>query len=179
VNGNPVSLVDPRGTTPVGVVVGLLFGGAWNVLGNAGTIGEPGGPTFVSAFIGGTIGGVVGGAIDNPAVAAGLSGAITAWITAYGNGQSASAAIEAAVLSGSINFVAGGISGKILSEFGANEITQFMGGTAAGIWGANTVNILIPGANAAGMSSHGGGATVGGLPGRVAVPAAPYSGNQK
>jgi hypothetical protein len=173
------------GTTPLGVVVGLLFGGAWNVLANAGTIGEPGGPTFASAFIGGTIGGVVGGAIDNPALAAGLSGAITTGLTAYGSGQTLSAAIEAAALSGTLNAVAGGIAGKILGEIGANEVEQFMGGTAAGIWGANIVNILVPGANAAsgvgvgGMAAHGGGGTVGSLPGKVSVPAAPYSGNQK
>jgi RHS repeat-associated protein len=30
-----------------------------------------------------------------------------------------------------------------------------------------------------GISAHGGGGTVGGMPGRIAVPAAPYSGNQK
>jgi RHS repeat-associated protein len=183
--GNPVNATDPMGTTPLGVVVGLLFGGAWNVLANAGTIGEPGGPTFASAFIGGTIGGVVGGAIDNPALAAGLSGAITTGLTAYGSGQTLSAAIEAAALSGTLNAVAGGIAGKILGEIGANEVEQFMGGTAAGIWGANIVNILVPGANAAsgvgvgGMAAHGGGGTVGSLPGKVSVPAAPYSGNQK
>jgi hypothetical protein len=39
-------------------------------------------------------------------------------------------------------------------------------------------NVTIPNNGTTDTSSHGGGATVGGILGR-AVPAAPYSGNQK
>jgi RHS repeat-associated protein len=53
VGGNPLSYRDPSGKSPVGIVVGLLLGGAYNVLVNAGTIGEPGGPNLTTAFIAG------------------------------------------------------------------------------------------------------------------------------
>jgi RHS repeat-associated protein len=147
--GNPLSLRDPSGESPVGIVVGLIVGGAYNVLANAGTIGEPGGPSFATAFIAGEIGGAIGGAIDSPALAAGLSGAVTAAITTYSATGSISSAIEAALVSGGINAVAGGIAGYGLGQFGANEVSQFIGAFAAGEWGANIVNALIPGANAA------------------------------
>jgi hypothetical protein len=56
--------------------------------------------------------------------------------------------IAAAVVSGGINAVAGGIAGKALTAIGADEITQFVGGTAAGILGSDIVNAVVPGADA-------------------------------
>ena len=129
-------------------MIGLVLGGAYNVIANAGSIGNPGAPSVTTLFIAGEIGGAVGGAIDNPAVAAGVSGALTAGITAYATTGSISTAAEAAGVSGAINAVAGGIAGWGLGQLGANEVTQFVGGFAAGIWGADAVNVVVPGANA-------------------------------
>jgi len=78
-----------------------------------------------------------------------VSGAVTAGITAYSTTGSISSALEAAGVSGAINAVAGGLADYGLQQVGANEVTQFVGGVAAGEWGANIVNVIVPGANAA------------------------------
>jgi hypothetical protein len=92
-----------------------------------------------------------------------------------------------------IQFLLGGIVGRIANEIGlATAENALLGGTSAktaiaqseGI-GAGAAQLTTVSTNAqlsnesGGFGGvHGGGGTVGGLPGRVAIPSALYSGNQ-
>ncbi|MBI3479205.1 MAG: hypothetical protein HY016_02450 [Nitrosomonadales bacterium] len=79
---------------------------------------------------------------------------------------------------------------KAIQEMQSLRIIAEANENVAAFWGANAAGIVqIPFSvldglkpkveGPANISAHGGGATVGGLPGRIAVPAATYSGNQK
>jgi RHS repeat-associated protein len=191
VGGNPIGYKDPSGEiifnlgaagigagigAAAGGITAYFNGGSLSDIATAAAIGAVGGA--VTGFTFGAAGSLVVGGLSSGlgniagqlatgegvnvgevgfAVAAGLTGGIA--------GLGARVAGESALVEAGVGGIATAET-QGLFDFGNALNNRFP---------AQTSNQ--PSANS--ISVHGGGGTVGGLPGKISVPAAPYSGNQK
>jgi RHS repeat-associated protein len=138
----PLTAADPSGQSPIGIVIGALFGGAVNVLENAGSIGGPNQPSILSTFIAGEVGGVVGGALDSPAVASAITGGINQFLEATADGASVLQAAEAAALGAAEGYVEGKFA-EGLVEGPVGEATDELTGLVYGEAGTKIAETLV------------------------------------
>ena len=194
VGGNPVNATDPSGECPqcaIGAVIGIVWGGV-----NGYLAGDRGSQLMVDVLAGagtGALAGLTGGAslVEQIAARSILSAGIEADRQYINQDINPASEINAGnmVLAGGLS-VLGDSAGtaaalqKAIQDMQSLKIIVEANETIATIVGGNTSGITqIPFSILDGLKSkaeeHGGGGTVGGLPGKLSAPVAPYSGNQK